>query len=135
MDIFRLLSFYAPLTRSQHLEIYACHVFLHTGVYVFIAEFVVQDPSKACTTDTMVTSLSECERAQAALDTDSGRRIARETLAEFPKGCYRTPASTREGMEKQYTWYFNDHATGKLSSPHEPICRSGKARILYCTKR
>ena len=89
-------------------------------MYVFIAEFVVQDPTKACTTDTMVTSLSECERAQAEFEpdkSDSRNAMKSEIEAEYPKGCYRW----------NELLYFNKHATGALLSEHEPICRSGKA--------
>ena len=76
--------------------------------------YVVQHHSQACTTDTMLATVSECSSAQSELDPDAAD-VTSESRADTPKGC-----SLYKGK-----WYFNSHATGKLDGESEPICQQG----------
>ena len=106
-------SFASPMALYHHLEMHTCHV-RPTHGYAFVTEYVVQDPDRACTRDTMVTSLSECRRAKRSFDRNAAD-VESENVGDTPKGC---------SLYKE-KWYFNSHDTGKLDGEREPICRQG----------
>ena len=86
-------------------------------------QFVVQVPSKACTADTILATVSECSSAKAALDPDDpddpdAADVKSENNEQNPKGCSRW----------QGKWFFNSHATGALDGVSELICKAGNAK-------
>ena len=75
-------------------------------------EYVIQSVNKACTLDTVLTTIDECAKAKAALD-PSASEVQREDLTTAPSGCSRWNGN----------WFFNS-MTGKLDGASEPVCKA-----------
>ena len=86
-----------------------------TGAYAF------QRASKACSSDTILDSISECRSAKAVLDADASAVVSEE-YDDTPKGCSRHKGK----------WYFNTHATGALDGTSEPICKAILGNVTEC---
>ena len=74
-------------------------------------KYVIQDVDKACSSDTMLASIEECQSAKAELD-PTASVVRKENFSGAPSGCSRW-----KGL-----WFFNS-ATGKLDGASEPVCR------------
>ena len=74
--------------------------------------FVVQNPSKQCSADTMLTTKEECQSVKTVLGPNTAP-LKVEDYAKAPKGC-----SQENGQ-----WYFNKHAIGAVDGTSEPVCK------------
>ena len=81
--------------------------------------FVLQHPTKGCSSESALNTIQECERAKAALDPRASGRVGKETYSKSPKGCSRWHGE----------WWFNSHYKGALDGESEPVCKTaaGKA--------
>ena len=77
-------------------------------------KYVIQQHTKACTSESMLATINECSNAKTVLDPNAGT-VEREDFADAPKGCSRY----------QGKWFFNTHETGALDKESEPICKAG----------
>ena len=84
--------------------------------------YVVQPASKACSSDTVLGSISECSGAKIVLDAGAPAVTNEEDYAGGPKGCSRLNGK----------WYFNTHATGALDGESEPICKAVYGNAAKC---
>ena len=82
---------------------------------------MVQRASEACTSDTILGSISECSGAKALLDAGAGA-VEIEAYGDTPKGCSRYKGK----------WYFNTHETGALDGVSEPICKATFGDVTNC---
>ena len=83
--------------------------------------YAVQRASEACTSDTILGSISECSGAKAVLDADAGA-VESENYDDTPKGCSRYKGK----------WYFNTHETGTLDGASDLICKATFGDVTNC---
>ena len=81
---------------------------LYTGVYV------KHGIDKACSADSILTTIEECAKAKTILDPTNTDSVGLEKTATMPSGC-----SIWRGR-----WFFNS-MKGKLDGASEPVCKNG----------
>ena len=73
---------------------------------------MVQNPSKKCSAETMLTTIAECSSVKTVFEPRAAA-VKVEDYAKAPKGCSRADGE----------WYFNEHAEGALDGESEPVCK------------
>ena len=89
------------------------------------AAYAIEQPSKACSSDSILVSHTECNAAKAVLD--PGTSVLKvTTAAKIPKGCSKRKIGGRD------QWHFNKHPTGLLDNSSKPVCKAtaGEAHPL-----
>ena len=83
---------------------------------------MVQPASEACTSATVLGSISECSGAKAVLDAGAPPVENEEDFAGGPKGCSRLKGK----------WYFNTHEIGALDDVSQPVCKAVYGNAAKC---
>ena len=83
--------------------------------------YAVESASKACSSDTILASISECRIAKAVIDANAAD-VVTEHYSDTPKGCSRHKGK----------WYYNTHATGALDGTSEPVCKAVLGNVTAC---